>query len=135
MSSRHIPSILVRTVRRRAHEACEYCRLPQVSQEATFHVDHVKPRIAGGPTTADNLAIACVTCSLRKSARQKVRDPKTGRLVRIFNPRKDQWNDHFHWTRTWRVKGKTAIGRATVSALRMNRPAIVAIRRQLVALG
>ncbi|MDZ7619670.1 MAG: HNH endonuclease signature motif containing protein [Patescibacteria group bacterium] len=53
----------------RAGSQCEYCRLSQAGQEATFHVDHVVPRTADGPTTADNLALACVSCSLRKGAR------------------------------------------------------------------
>jgi hypothetical protein len=39
----------------RAGNRCEYCRLSQVGQEATFHMDHVIPRAVGGPTTANNL--------------------------------------------------------------------------------
>ena len=75
----HISVSLIRQVRARAAGLCEYCRLPQDSQEATFHVDHVVPRSAGGATVAKNLALACVTCSLRKGARRYVRDQKTGR--------------------------------------------------------
>ncbi len=135
MTGVHIPAAMSRQVRKRAGEVCEYCRIPQDSQEATFHVDHIKPRSASGLTTEDNLALACVTCSLRKAARQKVRDPRTRKMVRLFHPRNDRWTDHFVWTRTWRVKGKTAVGRATVAALGMNRAAIIAIRIQLVELG
>ncbi len=51
----------------RAGDRCEYCGLSQVGQEATFHIDHVVPQAARGPTTAENLALACVSCSLRKS--------------------------------------------------------------------
>jgi hypothetical protein len=36
---------------------------------------------AGGETTPDNLALACVSCSLRKQARRSVREPQTGRPV------------------------------------------------------
>ncbi|MBL8799098.1 MAG: HNH endonuclease, partial [Planctomycetia bacterium] len=39
----------------RAGQRCEYCQLSQLGQEATFHIDHVVPRAAGGPTTTDNL--------------------------------------------------------------------------------
>jgi 16S rRNA G1207 methylase RsmC len=46
----HIPAILARLVRKRAGNACEYCRLPQSSQEATFHVDHIRPAVAQGAT-------------------------------------------------------------------------------------
>jgi 5-methylcytosine-specific restriction endonuclease McrA len=72
--SGYISAALVRRVRERAKNICEYCRLPQDSQEATFHVDHIQPRSAGGLTSFDNLALACVTCSLRKAARAMVRD-------------------------------------------------------------
>jgi 5-methylcytosine-specific restriction endonuclease McrA len=46
MSSDHIPVALQRLVRERAGRLCEYCRLPQVHQEATFHIDHIVPRSA-----------------------------------------------------------------------------------------
>src|SRR6201999_1385800 len=50
----------------RAGNRCEYCGLSQLGQEAAFHIDHVVPRAEGGPTVASNLALACVSCSLRK---------------------------------------------------------------------
>jgi len=134
MSDR-IPASLSRLVRKRARDMCEYCGLPQASQEATFHVDHVRPTTALGTTTAENLALACVTCSLRKGARTEARDPRTRRLVPLFHPRQDRWSEHFRWTRGWRLVGQTPKGRATVVALGMNRPAIVAIRCTLAALG
>lgn len=134
MSGR-IPARLVRDVRERASGVCEFCRLPQESQEATFHVDHVRPRSEGGPTTLSNLALACVSCSLRKAARVRARDPRTGRKARLFDPRRDEWNKHFAFTKHWRIRGKTTMGRATVVALGMNRAAIVAIRGELAALA
>jgi 5-methylcytosine-specific restriction endonuclease McrA len=133
--SSHIPAALLREVRKRARNTCEYCHLPQASQEATFHVDHIRPVTKGGPTTLENLALACVTCSLRKAARMRARDPRSGRAVRLFNPRANNWDKHFGFTRRWRMLGKTATGRATVAALGMNRPAIVAIRSELASLG
>ncbi|HXD88463.1 MAG TPA: HNH endonuclease signature motif containing protein [Urbifossiella sp.] len=128
MSDRIAPA-LVRLVRERAGGFCEYCRLPQWSQEATFHMDHIQPSADGGLTEADNLALACVTCSLRKGARTLVRDPKTHVLVPLFHPRRESWERHFRWTRAWRLMGRTATGRATITALSMNREAIVRIRR------
>lgn len=61
-----IPAALRDDVVLRAGDRCEYCRLSQAGQEAAFHVDHVVPRVAGGATVLDNLALACVSCSLRK---------------------------------------------------------------------
>lgn len=111
----------------RAQERCEYCRLAQAGQEATFHVDHIVPRIANGPTIFENLALACVSCSLRKAARQNAIDPQTGREVALFNPRQDAWQEHFQWA-GFRVVGLTATGRATIIALSLNRPLALAIR-------
>jgi len=133
--SQRIPARLARLVRKRARDVCEYCRLPQSSQEAAFHIDHIQPRAAGGPTIAGNLALACVTCSLRKAARTAARDPRTRQLVALFHPRRDRWSEHFRWVRGWRLVGQTPTGRATIAALGMNRTAIVAIRRTLAALG
>lgn len=90
-----IPASLSRLVIQRAGERCEYCGLSQAGQAATFHIDHVTPVTAGGPTTEDNLALACVSCSLRKAARQTLADPKTGEAVPIFNPRQQAWKEHF----------------------------------------
>ena len=122
-----VPDNLRQAVIQRADNHCECCLLSQFAQEATFHIDHVVPQSAGGPTTLDNLALACVTCSLRKGARQTVVDVETGTEVPIFNPRRETWNTHFRWAGV-RVVGLTATGRATIEALQMNRPHVLAIR-------
>jgi hypothetical protein len=129
--SRRIPLGLIREVRTRAGDICEYCLLPQATQEATFHIDHVNPVSRKGATALDNLALACVTCSLRKAARVQARDPKTGRLVALFNPRVDNWDEHFAVTKRMWIRGRTAIGRATIDALKINRFEVVAIRQAL----
>src|SRR5437870_2142489 len=112
--SHHIPRALAAMVRERAAGVCEFCRLPQRFQEALFHLDHVVPRSAGGPTHANNLAVACVTCSLRKAARLAARDPNSAELAPLFNPRRELWSDHFRWSRGGRLVGRTATGRATI---------------------
>src|SRR5712692_8695717 len=133
--SEHIPAHLVKLVRQRARHVCEYCLLPQSSQEAAFHLDHIRPRAAAGATNAENLALACVTCSLKKAARTHARDPVSTQWVPLFHPRQDRWSDHFYWTGGCRLVGRTPTGRATIRALGMNRPAVVVIRRALVKLG
>lgn len=129
--SPHIPVILSREVRFRAGQICEYCLLPQSSQEATFHIDHIVPRQAGGATTSSNLALACVTCSLRKAARLEARDPDSQEEVRIFHPREQEWSRHFSLSAGFELEGLTPTGRATIEALNMNRKAIVLIRKEL----
>lgn len=130
MSSEHIPTSLQRRVRVRAAERCEYCRIAQANQEATFHVDHITPRANGGKTTFDNLALACVSCSLRKGARTSAVDPDTGETTEMFHPRLHAWNEHFAFDASCEIAGRTPIGRATVVLLRLNRPLAVAIRRE-----
>lgn len=131
---RTIPVGLRRLVIQRAGHRCEYCKLSQEGQEATFHIDHIIPVAAGGETVAENLALACVSCSLRKAARQTAVDPQGGQEVALYNPRRDVWHEHFQWDGVHLV-GLTATGRATVEALKMNRVLILAIRREEEAVG
>lgn len=121
-----VPARLRRSVIERADHRCEYCGLSQLGQAATFHIGHVKPLIAGGETNLDNLALACVYCSLHKGARIAGRDTRTTKTVRLFHPRLQSWNHHFRWTGN-KVVGITAIGRVTVELLRMN-----AVEQQLI---
>jgi hypothetical protein len=130
MSGGHVPSSLQRRVRLRASDRCEYCRIAQASQEATFHVDHVVPRAVGGVTSLENLALACVSCSLRKGARTTAVDPDTGDATQLFHPRLHAWSDHFAPDASGEILGLTAIGRGTVVSLSMNRVLAVAIRRE-----
>jgi hypothetical protein len=89
---------------------------------------------SGGETTIENLALACVSCSLRKAARQTVADPQSDKEVTLYNPRRDTWEEHFQWDGV-RLVGLTPTGRATVAALNMNRALILAIRREEAAVG
>jgi hypothetical protein len=130
MSAGHIPSSLQRRVRLRANDRCEYCRIAQLSQEATFHVDHVMPRTIAGPTSLENLALACVSCSLRKGARTTATDPGSGELVPLFHPRQHVWSEHYDAAASGEIVGRTPIGRGTVVSLAMNRVLAVAIRRE-----
>ena len=129
-----IPAYLRRLVIQRADNRCEYCGISQVGQVATFHIDHIVPVVAGGETTSENLALACVSCSLRKGARQALEDWETGEAVSIFNPRQQRWKEHFAWDGV-QVFGLTATGRATIEALNLNRIAMLAIRTEEALLG
>jgi hypothetical protein len=100
----------------------------QSLQGATFHVEHVVPKAAGGADEADNLALACPGCNLAKSDRTTGTDPDTGATVALFNPRADTWTDHFTWDDR-RVVGLTSVGRATVVALTLNHARRVMIRQ------
>jgi len=131
---RYIATALRQLVISRANDRCEYCQLSQARQAATFHIDHIIPVAAGGLTIAENLALACVSCSLRKSARLTAIDPVTGYEVTIYHPRQQRWLDHFRLSDAY-IEGRTPVGRATVAALTMNRPIMVEIRKAEIVLG
>ena len=125
----HIPAELRRQVSAHAGERCEYCGLAQAGQEATFHTFHIHPASLGGVTEFGNLALACVSCSLRKAAKVAAADPLSGELMPLFHPRRDLWNLHFRWS-GFEIVGISQSDRATVDILAMNRPIAVAIRQE-----
>jgi|SRR5262245_63890951 len=118
----------VRQVESRAAGRCEYCRMHQALQGATFHIEHVIPTAQKGPSTPDNLALACPSCNLHKSDRTRAVDPETGADVPLFHPRTDAWTEHFQF-QDYQIVGLTPTGRATVAALDFNHPRRVMIRR------
>jgi hypothetical protein len=123
-----IPAEVRRGVERRAAGRCEYCRMHQALQGATFHVEHVVPTSRGGLSVPSNLAWSCPGCNLHKADRVHASDPETGRVVQLFNPRQDPWSDHFRWDDTL-VVALTAVGRATLATLRLNQPRRLQIRQ------
>lgn len=125
----HIPEELRTRVITQAGDRCEYCGLAQIGQEATFHIDHIHPASLGGRTELENLALACVSCSLRKGAKISALDHQSGAVVPLFHPRRDLWNLHFRWSGP-QIVGISAPGRATIEALVMNRSITLGIRRE-----
>jgi hypothetical protein len=122
---------------RRAASRCEYCRLAQQTQVATFPVDHVLPVAQGGQTVLANLALACPRCNAAKWQRIEAADPGSGATIPLFNPRNQVWSDHFRWSEEEAavLEGLTAIGRATIVALELNHPRHLEVRRWLIVLG
>ncbi len=121
----------------RAGHACEYCRLPTRGQVARFPPDHIIPRILGGATVLENLALACPHCNGHKWMHTTGQDPVSGESVPLFNPRTQVWKEHFAWSSVKRSElvGKTPCGRATIDRLELNHPDLVAIRELLIDLG
>lgn len=128
--------LLAHLVRRRAGFRCEYCLISEALYPGRYEIEHVVPRQHGGPTTAGNLAYACIHCNRHKGTNLAGIDWLTSRtkLVRLYNPRRHRWTRHFVWDGA-RVIGRTGIGRVTVEVLAMNDPLRVALREQLIAEG
>jgi hypothetical protein len=125
---------LVDHVRRRAGDCCEYCQLPQVYSSTRFQLDHIIAEQHGGPTIASNLALACFADNNHKGPNLAGVDPKTGRKVWLYNPRRQKWSRHFRWEGAVLI-GRTPVGRATIAVLAINLPHRVAQRAALIGEG
>jgi 5-methylcytosine-specific restriction endonuclease McrA len=118
-------------VRERARDRCEYCHLRQGDAPFIKHqIEHVIPRQHRGSDDLSNLALACYRCNKYKGPNLSAFDPQTGKMARLFNPRRQRWSDHFV-ARGVLILGKTGMGRATVELLRMNAPRRQGLRREL----
>jgi hypothetical protein len=93
-----------------------------------LQIEHVVPRKHHGSDDLDNLALACTECNLHKGSDLTGIDPDTGKIVRLFNPRLDRWDEHFAWDGL-RIAGRSPIGRTTIRLLQLNGPARLRVRR------
>ena len=105
----------------RAGRRCEYCQMHQSLQGATFHLEHIIPRVLGGSSELGNLALACPGCNLHKADRTSGSNPSNGEVIPFFNPRLDDWDDYI-------LIAKTEIGRVTIQALDLNHERRIRIR-------
>ena len=118
----------------RASAACEYCRIPQQFDELRFEIDHVIASAHGGKTISGNLALSCFFCNRFKGPNLAGIDPQTGRMAKLFHPRRHAWARHFRWERAVLI-GLTPVGRVTIRVLHMNDFLRVRLRTQLVSEG
>jgi len=131
-----LPVNLQEQVRERANYLCEYCHTSEQWQYVRFTIDHITPLAEGGTDVPENLALACFHCNRRKSNKQTAVDPATGQSVTLFNPREHKWADHFIWSMDGlRIISQTAIGRATIELLKLNRERILYLRSADVSVG
>jgi len=121
-------------VRRRARSRCEYCLIHEDDSYARHQLDHITAVRHGGETTSQNLALACFLCNRYKGSDVAALDPSTGDVARLFDPRRQQWKDHFTLQGALIVP-LTSTGRATASLLRLNAPERVIERRELLRAG
>ncbi|MEZ4661966.1 MAG: HNH endonuclease signature motif containing protein [Caldilineaceae bacterium] len=105
----------------RARHRCEYCQAPESLFNFPFEVEHIVPLAHGGVDHEDNLALACRSCNVFKASRTLAPDTETEQLFPLFHPRTQLWAEHFQVDiETASIVGISAIGRVTVSSLRMN---------------
>lgn len=132
----YIPKKLRTRVRQQGKYRCGYCLTSETIVGMPMEIDHYFPQSLGGLTEEDNLWPVCSLCNDHKNNRIAALDPITEENVFIFNPRTQLWNEHFEWIANGeRIAGKTAIGRATVVTLNLNRPSLVHSRKTWISAG
>ena len=115
-------------VKARAGNRCEYCRLHQDQEPYyRFHIEHIIAQQHRGGDDPANLALSCHHCNSRKGTNLSAVDPQTGNIVRLFDPRRQNWSRHFRLVQR-RVVGITECGRASVTLLGMNQRSRIALR-------
>jgi 5-methylcytosine-specific restriction endonuclease McrA len=124
-----IPAATRSVVIERAESRCEYCHKPQISFYP-HEVDHIIALKHGGETSLDNLAFACFQCNRYKGSDIASIDPQTNLITPLFNPRAQEWADHFRFEGA-AIVPLTPEGRATVFLLRLNDPRRVQERAAL----
>lgn len=123
-------------VRERANHCCEYCLALGQFAFSTFTVDHIIAISKGGTDDLGNLAWACSHCNNCKYNRLFCIDPLSKIKVPLFNPRKNNWSEHFIWNKNQTIIiGVSSIGRATINCLKVNRQEAVNLRGALRVFG
>lgn len=113
--------VIRKFVEQRAAGRCEYCHAPGGPLAYTLHVEHIHPRSAGGANDPSNYALACAPCNAAKGKALSGFDPETQSDQPLFNPRRDVWDDHFHWNlETCAMEGRTPTGHATIARMKLN---------------
>jgi len=136
MSRPHIPTSLRRAIAEQSGQRCGYCQTALAYSGIQLHVEHIIPLAAGGETIELNLWLACALCNRHKGVQTHAIDPATNDRVALFNPRTQNWLEHFVWSKEGvYVVGQTPCGRATVVALRLNNDYIVPARKNWVRAG
>ena len=130
MSLTYIPVALRRLVEERAKRLCEYCLLPADVTFFPHEIDHVIAEMHGGETNADNLAFTCWRCNRHKGSDLGSFDPQTGAFSFLFNPRTQQWDEHFKFEEL-QIVGLTSEGRTTARLLQFNSDERLAERQRL----
>lgn len=135
MPKSYIPQNVKLFVVNRAEGRCEYCQCPADFSTELFSIEHILPRSKEGVNDVGNLAFACSGCNIFKSDKTTFLDNISQQLQPLFNPRTMIWSEHFIWDDTLTVIiGKTAIGRVTIEALKLNRLQIKNLRRALISI-
>ncbi len=117
-------------VRQRYGYRCGYCGVSETDVGGELTVDHFQPVSAGGDDSDDNLVHACPRCNQYKSDfHPSADDLANGR--RLLHPLRDDLTAHIRRNeQNGMLEPLTQTGRFHITVLQLNRPALVAHRRE-----
>jgi hypothetical protein len=130
----YIPEPLRRQVIGIAKGCCEYCLLNAIDSFLAHEIDHIRPEKHFGKTVLNNLCYCCFDCNRHKGSDIGSYDTETDLLTPFFNPRTQNWNEHFKLEGTLIIP-LTPQGRVTVLLLQLNTDDRIIKRAELIALG
>lgn len=131
--SRYISPEVRQKVATRADFLCEYCL---IAEEDTFfgcEVEHIISLKHGGSSELENLAYACAFCNRHKGS-DIGSISESGQFSRFFNPRTDQWVDHFRLDRSI-INPFSVVGEVTARILQFNHSDRILERQALSAVA
>ena len=130
---RWISDQLRQTIADRANLLCEYCLIAEADTFYGCEVDHIISLKHGGSSEPENLAYACALCNRAKGS-DVGSISASGEFTRFFNPRTDQWVEHFRLEQA-AISPMTAIGEVTVRILGFNDSSRLHEREEMVRFG
>ena len=119
----------------RAGGRCEYCRVLEYLSNFEYHIEHIIGLQHGGSSLTTNLAFACSWCNWKKGPNISTILIPGGSLIPLFNPRTQNWFDHFEAISSGWLLEKTAIGEATIKLLELNHPERIIERAEMMERG
>lgn len=117
--SRYVSEVLRKQVAERANYRCEYCRVYEADSFIKFQIEHIISIKHGGTSDSNNLAFACPICNSNKGS-DLATILASGRIIRIFRPRKDNRQKRFEVSVEGEIVAKTNVGAATIKLLELN---------------
>ena len=113
------------TLRQRFQFRCGYCGIRESDVGAELTVDHFQPRSRGGPDEVDNWVYCCHACNEFKGDYWQ---PDS--LRRILDPLRDNIATHLIEREDGTLQGLSETGAFHIERLNLNRPQLVAYRRE-----
>lgn len=134
--SRYISDSLRQFVTERAESRCEYCLIPYIKPMFRFHIEHIIALKHGGETIIENLALACPYCNEHKGTDLGSLDwDRNGEFSFFFNPRSQNWTEHFRLQENGRVETLTVEARVTERIFQFNEEERIEERHELIEAG